>query len=98
MRSKLRKINGLRLFSGLDGERVARGPVRADVSGGSRTDCGVTVRRSSRACERRLPKLRAENQLDSLLSREASFLLNNLLFLGITFAIFWGTIYPLVAE
>jgi cytochrome c-type biogenesis protein CcmF len=46
----------------------------------------------------RLPRLRAENQLDSLLSREASFLINNLLFLGVTFAIFWGTIYPLVAE
>jgi cytochrome c-type biogenesis protein CcmF len=46
----------------------------------------------------RLPRMRADNQLDSLLSREASFLLNNLLFLGIVFAIFWGTIYPLVAE
>ncbi len=46
----------------------------------------------------RLPQLRADNQLDALLSREASFLLNNLLLLGITFAIFWGTIYPLVAE
>jgi cytochrome c-type biogenesis protein CcmF len=46
----------------------------------------------------RLPSLRAENQLDSLLSREASFLVNNLLFIGITFAVFWGTIYPLVAE
>src|SRR5579864_3764395 len=46
----------------------------------------------------RLPRLRAENQIDSLLSRESSFLINNLLFLGIAFAIFWGTIYPLVAE
>jgi cytochrome c-type biogenesis protein CcmF len=46
----------------------------------------------------RMPRLRSENQLDGLLSREASFLVNNLLFLGITFAIFWGTIYPLVAE
>src|ERR687887_284018 len=46
----------------------------------------------------RLPCLGSDNQLDALLSRESSFLLNNLLFLGITFAIFWGTIYPLVAE
>src|SRR6202158_4190079 len=46
----------------------------------------------------RLPKLKSENQLDALLSRESSFLINNLLFLGIVFAIFWGTIYPLVAE
>jgi cytochrome c-type biogenesis protein CcmF len=46
----------------------------------------------------RLPQLRSDNQLDSLLSRESSFLINNLLFLGIAFAILWGTIYPLVAE
>jgi cytochrome c-type biogenesis protein CcmF len=46
----------------------------------------------------RLPGMRAENQLDALLSREASFLMNNLLFIGVVFAIFWGTIYPLVAE
>jgi len=46
----------------------------------------------------RLPALRSENQLDSMLSREASFLLNNLLFIGLVFAIFWGTIFPLVSE
>ena len=46
----------------------------------------------------RLPALRVEGHLDSLLSRESSFLVNNLLFVGIVFAIFWGTIYPLVAE
>src|SRR5438045_1256599 len=46
----------------------------------------------------RLPHLRADNQVDSLLSRESAFLINNLLFIGIAFAIFWGTIYPLVAE
>jgi cytochrome c-type biogenesis protein CcmF len=46
----------------------------------------------------RLPRLRGDNELDSLLSRESSFLLNNLLFLGVAFAVFWGTIYPLVAE
>src|ERR687886_679680 len=46
----------------------------------------------------RLPRLKSENQLDGLLSREASFLINNLLFLGVTFAIFWGPIFPLVAE
>jgi cytochrome c-type biogenesis protein CcmF len=46
----------------------------------------------------RLPLLRSENQLDSVLSREASFLLNNLLFVGLVFAIFWGTIFPVVSE
>jgi cytochrome c-type biogenesis protein CcmF len=46
----------------------------------------------------RLPDLRSDNQLDSMLSREASFLVNNLLFLGLVFAIFWGTIFPLISE
>lgn len=46
----------------------------------------------------RMPALRAERDLDSLISREAAFLLNNLLFLAVTFAIFWGTIYPLLSE
>ena len=47
---------------------------------------------------RQMPLLRSDNQLESMLSREASFLLNNLLFLGITFAIFWGTVFPLISE
>lgn len=36
--------------------------------------------------------------MQSFLSREASFLLNNLLFVSITFAIFWGTVFPAVSE
>ncbi len=46
----------------------------------------------------RLPGLRSENQLDSMVSREASFLANNLLLVGAAFAVFWGTIFPLVSE
>ena len=46
----------------------------------------------------RLPKLKTEGRFDSLLSKEASFLMNNLLILGITFATFWGTIFPLISE
>lgn len=46
----------------------------------------------------RLPTLKSEHQLDSLLSREAVFLLQNLLFLGVTFATFWGTIFPMISE
>ena len=46
----------------------------------------------------RLPDLRSENQLDSLLSRESSFLYNNLLFVGIAFAVFLGTIFPVISE
>ncbi|NIA31755.1 MAG: heme lyase CcmF/NrfE family subunit, partial [Actinobacteria bacterium] len=46
----------------------------------------------------RLPNLRSKNQLDSLLSRESSFLYNNLLFVGIAFAVFWGTLFPIISE
>ena len=46
----------------------------------------------------RLPLLRSENELDSLLSREAAFLFNNLILVGIAFAVFWGTIFPLISE
>ena len=47
---------------------------------------------------RRMSALRAEREIDSLVSREAAFLLNNLLFLATVFAIFWGTIFPLISE
>jgi cytochrome c-type biogenesis protein CcmF len=42
--------------------------------------------------------LRSENQLQSWLSREALFLVNNLLFLGIFIIVFWGTNFPLISE
>ena len=46
----------------------------------------------------RLNKLQEENRLDSLLSREATFLLNNLIFLGAAVATLWGTIFPMISE
>ena len=46
----------------------------------------------------RLPLLKSKNELDSFLSREAGFLFNNLLLLGIAFATFWGTIFPIISE
>ncbi|RME55741.1 MAG: heme lyase CcmF/NrfE family subunit, partial [Deltaproteobacteria bacterium] len=42
--------------------------------------------------------LRSEAQLDSILSRESAFLLNNLVLLGACFAVFWGTIFPVISE
>ena len=42
--------------------------------------------------------LRSENRLDSLLSRETVFLLNNLVLVGLCFVIFWGTFFPLISE
>lgn len=46
----------------------------------------------------RLNMLKQENQFESYLSKESSFLFNNLVLLGMTFAIFWGTIFPLISE
>ena len=47
---------------------------------------------------RRLPQLRSEHEMESFFSREASFLLNNVVLVGMTFAVFWGTIFPVVSE
>jgi cytochrome c-type biogenesis protein CcmF len=46
----------------------------------------------------RLPQLRSENELESLLSRESTFLFNNLILVGIAFAVFWGTMFPVISE
>jgi cytochrome c-type biogenesis protein CcmF len=46
----------------------------------------------------RLPLLRSDNELDSLLSRESAFLFNNLVLVGIAFAVFWGTVFPVISE
>ena len=46
----------------------------------------------------RLPLLAAETRLESMVSREASFLFNNLLFVGIAFSVLWGTLFPILSE
>jgi cytochrome c-type biogenesis protein CcmF len=42
--------------------------------------------------------LRSENRLESLVSRESSFLFNNLILLVSCFTVLWGTIFPLLSE
>ncbi len=42
--------------------------------------------------------LQSEAEMESLVSRESTFLFNNLLLVGAAFAIFVGTIFPLVSE
>jgi len=42
--------------------------------------------------------LRSEHQLDSLLSREAIFLFQNLTLVALCFVIWWGTFFPLISE
>jgi cytochrome c-type biogenesis protein CcmF len=43
-------------------------------------------------------QLRSPAEFESYLSREAAFLFNNLILVGITFAVFWGTIFPVLSE
>jgi cytochrome c-type biogenesis protein CcmF len=42
--------------------------------------------------------LRSEHSLDSLFSREAAFLLNNVVLVGLCFVVFWGTFFPLISK
>jgi cytochrome c-type biogenesis protein CcmF len=42
--------------------------------------------------------LRSPGELDSVVSRESAFLLNNLLLVAATFTVFFGTVFPLISE
>ena len=42
--------------------------------------------------------LRSEHKLESLISRESSFLFNNLLFVLLCFTVLWGTWFPKISE
>src|SRR6266568_4236521 len=46
----------------------------------------------------RLPLLRTKTRLESLVSREATFLYNNLLLLALALTILWGVIYPILSQ
>ncbi|HEV8474151.1 MAG TPA: heme lyase CcmF/NrfE family subunit [Methylomirabilota bacterium] len=42
--------------------------------------------------------LAAQGELDSVISRESAFLLNNVLLVAATFTVFFGTVFPLLSE
>jgi len=46
----------------------------------------------------RLQYLRSEAELESVVSRESSFLFNNLILLASCFAVLWGTMFPVLSE
>ena len=46
----------------------------------------------------RLDHLRSETPLDSVLSRESTFLFNNLLLCASCFSVLWGTLFPVISE
>src|SRR5271165_843987 len=59
---------------------------------------GVLIAGSIYLVVSRRDMLRSEHRLDSLLSRESIFLVNNLVLVGLCFVIFWGTYFPLISE
>jgi len=62
------------------------------------TFLGVVLIASFSLLFSRLDDLKSENELDSFVSRESAFLYQNVVFLGMAFAVLWGTILPLVSE
>ncbi len=46
----------------------------------------------------RWQRLKSANRLESLLSRESAFVLNNWLLVGLTLIILWGTLWPIISE
>jgi len=46
----------------------------------------------------RLEFLKSESHLESVVSRESSFLFNNLVLLASCFAVLWGTLFPVISE
>jgi cytochrome c-type biogenesis protein CcmF len=59
---------------------------------------GLTFIISLFLLQKRWADLKSETQMTSMLSREALFLLNNLLFMGILVVCFWGVIFPIISE
>ena len=59
---------------------------------------GIVVIGATLLIVSRLDDLRSPKRIDSLISREAVFLVNNLLLIGLTVVIFWGTFFPLISE
>ena len=46
----------------------------------------------------RLDYLKSESQLESVVSRESTFLFNNLILVASCFSVLWGTLFPVISE
>jgi len=62
------------------------------------TFIGITIFGSLGLLYYRSEELKGEAEMESLVSRESTFLLNNLLLVGAAFAIFLGTVFPIISE
>jgi cytochrome c-type biogenesis protein CcmF len=72
------------------GESTVGGPLLGLIA--------VVVVGSAALIVSRLDDLRSTRRVESLLSRESIFLVNNLLLVGLCAVIFWGTFFPLISE
>jgi cytochrome c-type biogenesis protein CcmF len=59
---------------------------------------GIVVAGSTALIVSRLPLLRSKTRLESPISREATFLYNNLLLVAFCLTILWGVVYPILTE
>jgi cytochrome c-type biogenesis protein CcmF len=59
---------------------------------------GVTLATSVALLIYRWKDLHTEVEMTSMFSREAFFLINNLLFMGVLMVCFWGVVFPLISE
>ena len=59
---------------------------------------GITFTLSLFLLMRRWQDLKSDLRIESLLSREALFTFNNMIFVGITLVAFWGVIFPILSE
>ncbi|MFZ5482180.1 MAG: heme lyase CcmF/NrfE family subunit [Myxococcota bacterium] len=88
------------------GTFMTRSGVFNSVHSFSQSDIGPTLLAFIAVClvgsvvllAARLDKLEGEGATPAVVSRESVFLLNNLLFVALTFTVLLGTTYPLVAE
>ncbi|HLV24892.1 MAG TPA: heme lyase CcmF/NrfE family subunit [Gemmatimonadales bacterium] len=58
----------------------------------------ISLVASSYLVATRLRDLEAPVELESMVSREAAFLYNNLLLVGMAFSVLWGTLFPIISE
>ena len=58
----------------------------------------VAIAMSAYLVSTRLPDLQAKAHLESMVSREAAFLYNNVALVGIAFSVLWGTLFPILSE
>ena len=70
---------------------------QSSIGPGSSASSGSWSRSRSRSCSR-LPLLRSKTKLESLVSREATFLYNNLLLVALCLTILWGVAWPILSR